>query len=197
MQKLPEELFSLYYRDVYSYLYGMSSDASLSEDLASEVFLEAVRSVSSFRGESGIRTWLFSIARHRWSAYLRKKKRTPQTAVFSAEEAVPEPNGFNLAEYMQKVFRMYGGDETVEVEDVVRCTFRRQFPVQENRSPPTFLRRARPVIVTATTAIHREIVLPHDHRPRECGGGHIVEGEIGVVGEGDRVRGVAIPGSGG
>lgn len=91
MQKLPEELFRLYYRDVYSYLYGMSSDVSLSEDLASEVFLEAVRSVSSFRGESGIRTWLFSIARHRWSAYLRKKKRTPQTAVLSDEEAVPEP----------------------------------------------------------------------------------------------------------
>lgn len=100
MQKLPEELFRLYYRDVYSYLYGMSSDASLSEDLASEVFLEAVRSVSSFRGESGIRTWLFSIARHRWSAYLRKKKRTPQTAVFSAEEAMPEPY-YNEPELME------------------------------------------------------------------------------------------------
>jgi len=36
--------------------------------------------------------------------------------VLTDEEAVPEPNGFNLAEYMQKVFRMYGGDETVEVE---------------------------------------------------------------------------------
>ena len=57
----------------------MSSDASLSEDLASEVFLKAVRSISSFRGESKIKTWLFSIARHRWSAYLRKKSRTLKT----------------------------------------------------------------------------------------------------------------------
>ena len=79
MQKLLTELFRLYYKDVYSYLYSMSSDASLSEDLASEVFLEAVRSISSFRGESKIKTWLFSIARHRWSAYLRKKSRSLKT----------------------------------------------------------------------------------------------------------------------
>ena len=36
--------------------------------------------------------------------------------VLTDEEAVPEPDSFNLAGYMQKVFRMYGGDETVEVE---------------------------------------------------------------------------------
>lgn len=32
------------------------------------------------------------------------------------EDAIPEPKDFNMAEYSQKVFRMFGSDETVEVE---------------------------------------------------------------------------------
>lgn len=79
MKQLLEELFALYYKDVYSYLYSLSHDAPLSEDLASDVFLEVMRSISTFRGESDIKTWLFTIARRRWFAYLRKKNRQIQT----------------------------------------------------------------------------------------------------------------------
>lgn len=79
VKELPEELFHRYYKNVYTYLYSLCRDAALAEDLTSEVFLEVIRSVSSFRGESDVKTWLFSIARHRWYGYLRKKKRQPQT----------------------------------------------------------------------------------------------------------------------
>ena len=81
MQELLKEIFTRYYRDVYTYLYSLSRDAPLSEDLASEVFLEAVRSIASFRGESDVKTWLFTIARRRWFAYLRRKKREVETEV--------------------------------------------------------------------------------------------------------------------
>ena len=79
MRELLAELFENYYKDVYTYLYHLSHDASLSEDLASDVFLEVVKSISTFRGESDIKTWLFSIARHKWFAYLKRKKRQVQT----------------------------------------------------------------------------------------------------------------------
>ena len=58
MEELLREVFTAHYRDVYGYLYSLSRDAALSEDLASEVFLEAVRSISGFRGESDVKTWL-------------------------------------------------------------------------------------------------------------------------------------------
>lgn len=74
MKELLVELFDHYYKDIYTYLYSLSHDASLSEDLTSEVFLEVAKSIATFRGESDIKTWLFSIARHKWYAYLRKKK---------------------------------------------------------------------------------------------------------------------------
>jgi len=79
MRELLAELFEKYYIDIYTYLYSLCQDASLSEDLASEVFLEVVKSISTFRGQSDIKTWLFTIARRRWYAYLRAKKHQVQT----------------------------------------------------------------------------------------------------------------------
>lgn len=79
MQRLLEKLFYTYYKEIYRYLYSLTHDVSLSEDLASEVFLEVVKSIASFRGESDIKTWMFSIARHKWCDYLRKKHRQVET----------------------------------------------------------------------------------------------------------------------
>ena len=62
MRQLLEAVFTAYYKDVYTYLYSLCRDASLAEDLAQEVFLEAVRSITSFRGDAEVKTWLFSIA---------------------------------------------------------------------------------------------------------------------------------------
>lgn len=79
MNELLAELFNHYYKDIYTYLYSLCRDVSLSEGLTSDVFLEAVKSIATFRGESDIKTWLFSIARHKWYMYLRKKSRQIQT----------------------------------------------------------------------------------------------------------------------
>ena len=89
MRKLMEQLFSLYYRDVWRYLYSLSHDAALSEELASETFLEAVGSIATFRAEADVKTWLFSIARHRWYGWLRKKGRTPPMEELSDLIAAP------------------------------------------------------------------------------------------------------------
>lgn len=40
MKKLLKELFEQYYKDIYIYLYRLSHDASLADDLTSEVFLD-------------------------------------------------------------------------------------------------------------------------------------------------------------
>lgn len=77
MKKLLEELFSNYYRDIYTYLYSLCRDASLSEELTSDVFLEVVKSIATFRGDADVKTWLFSIARHQWYRHLRRKKKEP------------------------------------------------------------------------------------------------------------------------
>ena len=83
MQRLLEKLFRMYYKDIYRYLYSLTHDTSLSEDLSSEVFLEVVKSIAAFRGEADVKTWMFSIARHKWMDYLRKKNRQVETEILS------------------------------------------------------------------------------------------------------------------
>ena len=79
MQKLLTELFTLYHDDVYRYCYSLCRDSALSEELVSDVFFEAVCCMHRFRGESGVKTWLFSIARHKWYSRLRRRKAAPPT----------------------------------------------------------------------------------------------------------------------
>ena len=119
MSQLLAELFSAYYKDIYTYLYSLSHDASLSEDLASEVFLEAIKSISSFRGEANIKTWLFSIARHQWFAYLRKKNRQIQTQ--SIHDLYDSSQPAALDDHDLRIFI----DQLLEQETaVVRSVFR-------------------------------------------------------------------------
>lgn len=67
-------LYEDYKQDVFHYLLSLTHDHTLSEDLTSETFLSALKSLPSFKGDSDIKTWLFSIARYRWYGYLRKHK---------------------------------------------------------------------------------------------------------------------------
>ena len=71
---LLKKIYEEYKQDVFKYLVSLTHDTSLSEDLVSETFLGALKSLHKFKGDAGIKTWLFSIARNKWYEYLRKEK---------------------------------------------------------------------------------------------------------------------------
>ena len=64
----------MYSDDVYRYLCSITRDAVLSEDLLSETFLRAIRSVGGFRGDASVKTWLCTIARHVWIDEMRRRR---------------------------------------------------------------------------------------------------------------------------
>ena len=70
-----EKIYKLYKDDIYKYLISLTYDPSLSEDLLSETFIRAIKSIGRFKGDSSIKTWLFSVARYTWYDYLRKEKK--------------------------------------------------------------------------------------------------------------------------
>lgn len=69
-----EQLYRKYRKDIFKHLFWLTHDPHLSEDLLQETFLQAIRSIRGYRGDCTVKTWLFSIARHLWIGYLRKKK---------------------------------------------------------------------------------------------------------------------------
>lgn len=120
MRKLLEELFATYHRDVYNYLYSLSHDATLSEDLTSEVFLQVVKSIGGFRGEADIKTWLFSIARHQWYHYLRKKKRQVPTEQWTGQNMdLRNPDAaYPAKEIAHRIYKLLDG-ETERTREIV------------------------------------------------------------------------------
>lgn len=68
-------IYERYKKDVYYFLYHLSQNQEVSEDLTSEVFLQAIKSLPTFKGDSTIKTWLFGIARLKWFEYIRKEQR--------------------------------------------------------------------------------------------------------------------------
>jgi RNA polymerase sigma-70 factor (ECF subfamily) len=72
-----EEFFERYSPAVFGYLHRMSGDRHLAEDLTSETFYRAMRSLDGFRGDSSLKTWLLRIARN---LYLNRKRRDERSS---------------------------------------------------------------------------------------------------------------------
>ena len=81
-------LYERYHRDIYRYLYALGQDAHRAEDVMQQTFLSALRSLHTFRGESSVKTWLISIARHEYCAALRRERADlPLDAAGQVEDA--------------------------------------------------------------------------------------------------------------
>ena len=88
-------------RKVLNTCYRFLNNKEDAEDLTQEVFLEVYKSISSFREESKISTWIFRIAVTKSLDFIRKKKRKKRYAVlkriFSDDALTVEiPDNSNL-----------------------------------------------------------------------------------------------------
>jgi RNA polymerase sigma-70 factor (ECF subfamily) len=99
--------------DVYALLYRLTSDAEEARDLTQETFLRAFQSISRFRGDADLKTWIYRIAinqaRNRWRWWKRRRRdvtvslddnRGPSEQPLSASlrnEDAPDPEQETLA----------------------------------------------------------------------------------------------------
>ena len=59
-----EGIYRTYFKAVYLYMLRFSGDEHIAEEITSEAFFKAIRSVDGFRGEYEIRVWLCQIAKN-------------------------------------------------------------------------------------------------------------------------------------
>jgi RNA polymerase sigma-70 factor (ECF subfamily) len=73
-----DTLVERYSGDIFALLYRLTENADEAGDLTQETFLSALRSIRKFRGDSGLKTWLFRIAinesRNRFRWWKRRKR---------------------------------------------------------------------------------------------------------------------------
>jgi RNA polymerase sigma-70 factor (ECF subfamily) len=71
-----EQIYATYFRDVYLYIRKLSNSEHIAEEITSETFFKAMKSIDSFRGDCDIRVWLCQIAKNCYYSYIKKADRT-------------------------------------------------------------------------------------------------------------------------
>lgn len=88
-----EQIYNTYFKSVYQYIRQLSGDEHIAEEITSETFFKAMKSVGDFRGECDMRVWLCQIAKNTYYSYLKKNSK-----IASVEETellnIADPNTF-------------------------------------------------------------------------------------------------------
>lgn len=71
------DLIKQYGQEVWNYAYFVTKNRAAADDITQDVFIQVFKHVTSFRGESSVKTWLLKITRnisynYRSSAFIRK-----------------------------------------------------------------------------------------------------------------------------
>ena len=134
-----EEIYNNYFKDVYFFIYSLAKDKHIAEDLTSETFIKAIKSIESFKGNCDIKVWLFQIAKNSYYSYIRKHKNlidldsVPEEkddfdiekSVISTEESMKTHRLLHdLAEPYKEVFmlRVFGELSFKQIADIFQKT---------------------------------------------------------------------------
>lgn len=88
-----EEVYEENVKAVYKYLFCLTHNADLAEELTQETFYQAAKGIGRFRGECKISVWLCQIAKRLWYKELEKRNRE-----IPVPEAVEESGDFGSIE---------------------------------------------------------------------------------------------------
>ena len=78
------ELVDSFQDRVYNSSLGILQNAEDAEDISQEVFIEVFNSISKFRGDSSLSTWIYRITMTKSLDLIRKKKRKKRFAFISS-----------------------------------------------------------------------------------------------------------------
>ncbi len=70
-----EEIYRLYFKDVYLYIRRLSCDEDIAEEITADTFFKALKSMDKFRGDCDVRVRLCQIAKNSYYTYLKKNKK--------------------------------------------------------------------------------------------------------------------------
>ena len=70
-----EQIYKQYFDTVNKYLFCLTRNNDIAEELTQETFYRALKNLNQFKGECKISVWLCQIAKNIWYDYYRKNKK--------------------------------------------------------------------------------------------------------------------------
>ncbi len=68
------EIYSLYFKDVYKYVLSISRDEIIAEEITQETFFKALKNIDKFDEKCKLYVWLCQIAKNTFFTYRKKEK---------------------------------------------------------------------------------------------------------------------------
>lgn len=100
-----ERVYKKYFGTVHKFLFCLTHDKDISEDLTQETFYKVAKNLHSFKGEAKISVWLCQIAKNIWIDEMRKNK---LKAINNMNEDIPSE--IDIEEdynYKEEILRIY------------------------------------------------------------------------------------------
>lgn len=100
MEIIFEDMYQRFFKDVYLFVFSISKDRQIAEDITQETFFKALKEIKYFRGDCSVKSWLCQIAKNLYISQMRKK------SMISFEDMDVVPNQVSSTnierEYIQK-----------------------------------------------------------------------------------------------
>lgn len=84
-----EEIYIKYSEIVYKYIFCLTGNEEITEEIVQETFLVAVKDINKFKGNCKISTWLCQIAKYIWYEKLRKDKKNKEISIEDSKDILP------------------------------------------------------------------------------------------------------------
>lgn len=85
-----QEVYQLYFQDVYKYVLSLSRDPALAEEITQETFFKALKHIDSFRGQCRLYVWLCQIAKNTYYTHLEKQNRREPEPEAAGEDSLED-----------------------------------------------------------------------------------------------------------
>ncbi len=107
-----QEVYDLYFKDVYKYALSLTRDPQAAEEITQETFFKALKNIDSFRGQCRLYVWLCQIAKNTYLSDLQKRsRRAPEAETPSdtnlEEQLLSKESAFEIHKLLHRLPEPY------------------------------------------------------------------------------------------
>ena len=122
-----EDIYREYFDNVYKYLFCLTRNVDLSEELTQETFYQAMKTIKDFRGDCKMSVWLCQIAKYMWIRDCEKNNKNISIPIDDIEFMIPakdniEENILNSEDKIALYRKLHSLDDNTKEVMYLRLT---------------------------------------------------------------------------
>lgn len=108
-----EQIYRLYFRDVYAFMLSLSRNETIAEEITQETFYKALQNIEQYKGKSKMNVWLCQIAKNTYFTQMEKQRRLQpelteqQDDKFVEQQFLQKEDAFYLHQLLHRLDEPY------------------------------------------------------------------------------------------